>query len=75
MTAARKLSPAIPEDDPLWQKFLAAPVDPNPAPEQETLGLQHAGMGGMGDMVDGASVSAEIARRAQREAKGTRRAR
>lgn len=72
MTAARKLSAAIAEDDPLWQKFLAAPVDPNPAPEQEVLGLQHAALGGF---VDGAAVHAEIAARVQRESKGTRRAR
>jgi hypothetical protein len=72
MTAARKLSPAISDDDLLWKKFLAAPIDPNPAPEQETLGLQQTNLGGF---VDGATVSAEITRRAQREAKGPRRAR
>lgn len=72
MTAARKLSPAIPDDDPLWQKFLAAPVDSNPAPEQELLGLQEADLG---EFVDGETVSAEIARRAPRKSKGPRRAR
>jgi hypothetical protein len=41
MNAARKLSPAIPESDPLWQKFLSAPFDRNPTPEPETLGLGH----------------------------------
>jgi hypothetical protein len=69
MTAARKLSPAISDDDPLWRKFLAAPVDTNPTPEQETLALQQAQLGGF---VDGATVSAEIARRASDEGKGPR---
>lgn len=63
MTAARKLQPAVAEDDPLWQKFLAAPVDPEPAPEQELLGLAEAKQGGF---VSGAAVSAEVARRASR---------
>jgi hypothetical protein len=68
MTAARKLIPVIPDNDPLWQKFLAAPVDPNPTPEQETLGLEQAKAGGV---IDGASVSAEISRRALKESKST----
>ena len=72
MTAARKLSPAIAEDDPLWRKFLDSPFDPNPAPEQELLGLAEAKAGGF---VGGATVSAEIARRAQGEKKASRRAR
>lgn len=73
MTLARKLPPpVIPEDDPLWQKFLAAPFDPNPAPEQEVLGLAEAKAGGF---VDGATVSAEIVRRARAGAKAARRAR
>lgn len=69
MTAARKLSPAIPDDDPLWQKFLAAPVDHHPVSEQEMLELQQAKQG---DFVDGATVSAEIAVRAPRKSKGPR---
>ncbi len=73
MTAARKLRPAaIAEDDPLWQKFLRAPFDPEPAPEQEVLGLAEAKAGGF---VDGATVSAEIARRARPEARAPKRAR
>lgn len=65
MNAARKLNHSvIAESDPLWQKFLAAPYDPNSAPEQEILGLEEAKAGGF---VDGATVSAEIARRAELE--------
>lgn len=45
MTAARRLQPVVAEDDPLWQKFLAAPLDPEPAPEQERLGLAEAKAG------------------------------
>jgi hypothetical protein len=62
MTAARKLSPVIPDDDPLWRKFLAAPFDPNPLSEQELRWLEQAKAGGV---IDGASMSAEIARRAE----------
>lgn len=65
MTAARKLSPAIPDNDPLWRKFLAAPFDPNPPSEQELRWLEQAKAGGV---IDGASMTAEIARRAEREA-------
>ena len=65
MTAVRKLAPAIPDDDPLWQKFVAAPFDPNPPSMQELRWLEQARASGI---VDGASISAEIARRAEREA-------
>jgi hypothetical protein len=62
MIAVRKLPPsAIREDDPLWRKFIESPFDPSPAPEQEVRGLEEAKAGGF---VDGATVSAEIARRA-----------
>lgn len=70
MTAARKLPPAIPEDDPLWQKFLDAPLDREPPPEHEALALEQAGLGGF---VDGRVVTAEIARRAATEGAQPRR--
>lgn len=73
MLAARKLPPpVIPEDDPLWQKFLSAPIDPSPAPPEEVEGLEAAKFGGF---VDGASVSAEIARRARARPGGAQRTR
>lgn len=66
MSTARKLSPSlIAEDDPLWRKFLSAPFDPEPAPEQELDGLA-AARGGR--FVDGGTVTAEIARRARTKA-------
>lgn len=65
MSAARKFEhAAIAESDPLWQKFLTSPYDPNPAPEQEIMGLEETKGAGF---VDGATVSAEIARRAELE--------
>ena len=61
MSTARKLPPIlIAEDDPLWRKFLSAPFDPAPAPEQEVDGLAAAKPG---KFVDGVTVTAEIARR------------
>ncbi|MEP7121554.1 MAG: hypothetical protein ABJE95_11610 [Byssovorax sp.] len=61
MSTARKLPPSlIAEDDPLWRKFLSAPVDSAPAPEQEVDGLAAAKFG---KLVHGATVTAEIARR------------
>ena len=77
MTAARALSavarpPAIGEDDPLWQKFITAPFDPSPAPEHETQALAAAGAF-VGD--DGATISAQIARRAAAESKAKRSSR
>lgn len=65
MTAARKLTPAIANDDPLWRKFVAAPVDPNPLTEQEVLWMDQAKASGV---IVGASVSAEIAQREERDA-------
>jgi hypothetical protein len=64
MYEAATLEPLIPEDDPLWRKFLSAPVDPNPAPEQELLGLEQLRAGAF---VDGSAVSAEIDNRARHE--------
>jgi hypothetical protein len=66
MSTARKLPPSIiTEDDPLWRKFLSAPFDPEPAPEQELDGLAAAKLG---RLVDGGTVTAEIARRARAKA-------
>jgi hypothetical protein len=64
MTAARKLAPAIPNDDPLWRKFLAAPIDPTPLTDQELRLLEQVKVNGG---IDGATMSAEIARRAERD--------
>lgn len=64
MTAARKLATAIDEDDPLWRKFVAAPVDPHPLTDEELSWLVQAKAVGV---VPGASISAEIARRAERD--------
>lgn len=69
MTPARKLTPVIPEDDPLWRKFVAAPFDPNPPSEQELRWLEQAGVG---PTIAGADISAEIARRAERETESDR---
>jgi hypothetical protein len=61
MSTARKLPQTlIAEDDRLWQKFLSAPFDPAPAPEQEVDGLAAAKFG---KFVDGGTVTAEITRR------------
>jgi hypothetical protein len=68
MLEVATLEPVIPEDDPLWRKFLSAPMDLNPAPEQELLGLEQLRAGAF---VDGAVVSAEIERRAHEEEKAT----
>jgi hypothetical protein len=62
MTAARSLTPVIASDDPLWRKFLAAPVDLSPLSDEELAWLAQAKAGGV---VSGASLSAEIARRAE----------
>lgn len=61
VTVARKPTPAIPNDDPLWRKFFAAPVDPTPLSEQELHWLEQAKLSGV---IDGASVTREIAFRA-----------
>jgi hypothetical protein len=66
MSTARKLPQTlISEDDLLWQKFLSAPFDPAPAPEQEVDGLAAAKFG---KFVDGGTVTAEITRRSQTKA-------
>jgi hypothetical protein len=72
MTAARKLAVTEPkpEHDPVWEAFLRAPVDPNPAPEHERLALADPSSR---QFVDGATVTREIADRARAER--TRRAR
>lgn len=64
MTAAMKLTPAIAAEDPLWRKFLAAPVDPNPLSEEELSWMEQAKVSGV---VSGAVVSSDIARRAERD--------
>lgn len=64
MTAARMLTPAISNDDPLWRKFLGAPIDSTPLTEQELRLLEQAKSS---PAIDGASMSAEIARRAPRD--------
>ena len=57
--------PAIPDDDPLWQAFLSAPLDDGPIPEEEALAMEEARR--CTEFVDGAVVTAEIAARAARE--------
>jgi hypothetical protein len=59
MNAARKLEPMISETDPLWQALLRAPVDSDPLPEEVTAALADPSSR---IFVDGASVTAEIAR-------------
>lgn len=60
MNAARRLEPMIPENDPLWQALLRAPVDSDPLPEEVAAALADPSSS---VFVDGASVTAEIARR------------
>lgn len=50
---------AIPEDDPLWQAAMRAPIDHGPVPEEEQHAVEEAIR--VGRFVDGESVSAEIA--------------
>ena len=56
--------PAIPDNHPLWVAFQSAPLDTEPpAPEEAEL-LREAMDSGF---VDGATVSAELARRMREE--------
>ncbi len=61
MPALKKSLPRVPVSDPLWQKFLAAPVEDGPLPEAEQENLAEAMRG---SLVPGATVTAEIGRRA-----------
>lgn len=63
IAAARQ--PVIPEDDPLWQAFLNAPIDDEPETEEERLAIAEAKREGV--FIDGATVTAMIAARAARE--------
>lgn len=60
MTALRKPLLRVPASDPLWQKFLAAPVHEGPLPEAEVEGLAEAMRM---STVGGETVTAEIRRR------------
>jgi hypothetical protein len=62
--AARRF--AISEDDPAWRAALAAPLDDEPETEMEARAVQEARRSGR--FVDGATVSAEVAKRAARGA-------
>lgn len=62
MLAAKKPLPRVPASDPLWQKFLAAPVDDGPLPEAEQEGLAEAMRA---KVMPGAEVTASIRRRAE----------
>lgn len=61
MTALRKPLLRVPASDPLWQKFLAAPVHEGPLPDAEGDDLAEAMRA---STVRGEVVTAEIRRRA-----------
>jgi hypothetical protein len=62
--AKRRPAPAIPENDPAWQAALAAPLDDEPETEIEAQAIKEALRGGQ--FVEGATVSAEMVKRAAR---------
>lgn len=64
MTAVRKPLLRVPASDPLWQKFLAAPVHEGPLPDAERDALAEAMRA---STVPGESVTTEIRRRAAAE--------
>jgi hypothetical protein len=59
--------PVIPEDDPVWQAFLRAPIDDKPLTDEERAAME-AGADGPG--IPGEEVTAEIRRRAEAEGAG-----
>jgi hypothetical protein len=62
--AARRPAPAIPEDDPAWQAALAAPIDDEPETEIEAQAIKETLRDGR--FVEGATVSAEVAKQVAR---------
>ncbi|KYF65663.1 hypothetical protein BE11_49390 [Sorangium cellulosum] len=66
-SAAPARQPRIPENDPVWQAFLRAPVDDEPLTDEERAVLE-AGADGQG--LPHEVVTAELRRRAEAEGAG-----
>ncbi|WP_437647701.1 hypothetical protein [Sorangium sp. So ce362] len=56
--------PVIPENDPVWQAFLRAPVDDEPLTQDERAAMAE---GAAGRTIPGEVVTAELRRRAEAE--------
>ncbi|WP_437478996.1 hypothetical protein WME75_31820 [Sorangium sp. So ce1014] len=59
--------PVIPENDPVWQAFLHAPVDDEPLTVEERMAMAE---GAAGPMIPGEVATAELRKRAEAEGAG-----
>ncbi|XXX73893.1 hypothetical protein WMF30_40230 [Sorangium sp. So ce134] len=66
-SAAPARKPVIPENDPVWQAVLRAPIDDEPLTEEERAAME-AGAGDQG--IPHEVVTAELRRRAEAEGAG-----